>query len=207
MPFRLLPRCRRLAPAAALLTAGAGHAIPLTVTVQDAQGAPLADAVVAVQVRGVPAQAAPGTQAELAQKGKRFVPGVLAIQTGTAVQFPNFDTVRHHVYSFSPIKTFELKLYAGVPGAPIVFDKPGVAVLGCNIHDSMAAWVVVADTPWAARSGANGLARIDAVPPGSYQLRVWHPGLPANTEPTPVTLTIGSADADYDARLPVRANP
>ena len=63
------------------------------------------------------------------------------------MSFPNFDTVRHHVYSFSPAKTFELKLYAGVPNTPVVFDKPGIAVLGCNIHDNMAAWVVVADTP------------------------------------------------------------
>lgn len=192
MPFRLLPRCRRLAPAAALLAAGASQAVPLTVNVQDAQGAPLADAVVAVQVRGVPAQAAPGTQAELAQKGKRFVPGVLAIQTGTAVQFPNFDTVRHHVYSFSPIKTFELKLYAGTPAAPVVFDKPGTAVLGCNIHDAMAAYVRVVDTPHFALTDATGRAVLE-LPAGEHTLQTWHASLAADGVPPTQPVKVGAA--------------
>ena len=119
----------------------------------------------------------------------------------------NFDTVRHHVYSFSPTKTFELKLYAGVPNAPVTFDKPGVAVLGCNIHDTMAAWVVVADTPWHARSGADGLARIDNVPAGAYRLRVWHPGLPPTPEPAATPLNVGTADLAQAVRLPVAGEP
>jgi hypothetical protein len=136
-----------------------------------------------------------------------FQPRVTVITTGTRALFPNFDTVRHHVYSFSPIKTFELKLYTGVPGTPVVFDKPGVAVLGCNIHDTMAAWVVVADTPWFARTPADGHVRIDAVPPGSYKLRLWHPGLPPNTEPAPLAITVGSADIDQNAQIAVGAEP
>ena len=84
---------------------------------------------------------------QIAQAKRQFSPRVTVVTVGTPVTFPNFDTVRHHVYSFSPVKTFELKLYAGVPNAPVVFDKPGIAVLGCNIHDQMAAWVVVVDTP------------------------------------------------------------
>lgn len=183
------------------------QAAALNVNVTDDTGAPLADAVALLEPASGRVAVKPMPDAEISQAKRQFHPRVTLITTGTRVSFPNFDTVRHHVYSFSPIKTFELKLYAGVPGAPIVFDKPGVAVLGCNIHDSMAAWVVVADTPWAARSATNGLARIDAVPPGSYRLRVWHPGLPVNTESAPVALTIGSADADYSARLAVRASP
>ena len=66
---------------------------------------------------------------------------LLIVQTGTAVNFPNFDTVRHHVYSFSPIKVIDIKLYSGTPTEPVVFDKPGVAALGCNIHDRMSAYV------------------------------------------------------------------
>jgi hypothetical protein len=123
------------------------------------------------------------------------------------VTFPNFDTVRHHVYSFSAAKTFELKLYAGVPNAPVTFDKPGVAVLGCNIHDRMAAWVVVADTPWSARSDADGRARIEALPAGSYKLSVWHPGLPANSMPAPVPLTMGTDDQQQAATLAVGVEP
>ena len=90
--------------------------------------------------------------AEMAQKGKQFDPTVLVVPVGTSVGFPNRDTVRHHVYSFSPVKTFELKLYSGVPANPVVFDKIGIAVLGCNIHDAMTAWVVVVDTPYFGRS-------------------------------------------------------
>jgi hypothetical protein len=140
---------------------------------------------------------------DISQAKRQFNPRVTLITVGTRASFPNFDTVRHHVYSFSTAKSFELKLYAGVPNVPITFDKPGVAVLGCNIHDKMAAWVVVADTPWIARSGADGQARIDAVPPGSYRLTVWHPGLPANTMPTPVPLTITTADLTHAAKLAI----
>ncbi len=100
-----------------------------------------------VHVNGTPARAPAGAGAELGQRNKRFAPYVLPVQTGTAVSFPNFDTVRHHAYSFSPIRTFEIKPYVGTPVAPVVFDKPGTAVLGCNIHDRMAAYVHVVDTP------------------------------------------------------------
>ncbi len=151
----------------------AAGAASLTVSVSDAGGQPLQDAVVAVQVAGEPAVAAPGTRAELAQRQRAFDPGVLPVQTGTAVYFPNFDTVRHHVYSFSPIKPFEIKLYAGTPAAPTVFDKPGVAVLGCNIHDRMLGHVVVVDTPHFARTDARGQATL-LLPPGEHQLSVWH---------------------------------
>jgi hypothetical protein len=104
--------------------------------------------------------------------------------------------VRHHVYSFSPTKTFELKLYAGAPHAPVVFDKPGVAVLGCNIHDKMAAWVVVVDTPLHARSGAAGNSQIEGVPPGAYRMRVWHPGPAGSTEPMSMPLNVGTTDVE-----------
>jgi hypothetical protein len=143
---------------------------------------------------------------DISQAKRQFQPKVTVITAGTRVNFPNFDTVRHHVYSFSAIKTFELKLYAGVPGAPVLFDKPGVAVLGCNIHDRMAAWVVVAETPWFARSNA-GQAQIDAVPAGSYRLRVWHPGLPPNGEPPAVPLMIGAGDLEQTVRLPLAVEP
>jgi hypothetical protein len=144
---------------------------------------------------------------EISQAKRQFRPRVTLITVGTRAAFPNFDTVRHHVYSFSAAKTFELKLYSGVPAAPVVFDKPGIAVLGCNIHDKMAAWVVVADTPWHARSGADGQARLDAVPPGAYKLTVWHPGLPAATMPASVALMVGADDLRHAATLPVAAEP
>ena len=187
--------------------ASAGHAAALTVNVTDAAGKPLADAVALLEPASGKMPVKPLADVEISQSKRQFQPRVTVITTGTRALFPNFDTVRHHVYSFSSIKTFELKLYAGVPNAPVTFDKPGIAVLGCNIHDTMAAWVVVADTPWFARSGADGRARVNAVPPGNYKLRVWHPGLPMNTEAAPVAITVTSADADHRTQLAVSVEP
>ncbi len=112
----------------------------------------------------------------MAQKDKAFVPKLRVIQTGTSVNFPNFDTVRHHVYSFSPTKTFEIKLYAGTPAAPVVFDKPGTATLGCNIHDRMLGYIHVVDTPYFGVSDAGGNVSID-IPPGEHRIRVWAPSM------------------------------
>jgi plastocyanin len=178
----------------ALLTAAPAWAAPLALTVQGPDGQPLADAVVAVFVQGAPTQAPAGATAAVAQRKKRFVPGVLAVQTGTAVSFPNFDTVRHHVYSFSPVKVFEIKLYAGTPAAPVVFDKPGTAALGCNIHDTMSAFVRVVDTPYFALTDAEGRASID-LPAGAHQAQVWHPSLPLEAQPPlqPLTSAAGAA--------------
>ena len=168
------------------------HAATLSVSVTDATGKPLADAAVLLEPASGKAPVKPLPDVEISQAKRQFNPRVTLITVGTKVSFPNFDTVRHHVYSFSQAKTFELKLYAGVPAAPIAFDKPGLAVLGCNIHDRMAAWVVVADTPWFARTAADGTARIDGAPAGAYRLSTWHPGLPANSAPVSFILALSS---------------
>lgn len=113
--------------------------------------------------------------ATIAQQGREFVPFVTIVQAGAAIEFPNRDPVKHHVYSFSRAKPFELKLYAGKPAKPLVFDKPGEVALGCNIHDWMEAYVLVVDTPYFAKTTANGRAIVDNVPTGRYRLRLWHP--------------------------------
>ncbi|QPF76222.1 methylamine utilization protein [Roseateles sp. DAIF2] len=153
---------------------GAAQALPWLVQVRGPDGAPLADAAVAVELRGQASRAPAGTRAEMAQRERQFQPFVLVVQTGTAVNFPNFDTVRHHVYSFSPVKTFDLKLYTGTPAEPVLFDKSGIAALGCNIHDKMGAHIVVVDTPVFAKTDAQGQVRLD-LPPGEHWLRAWHP--------------------------------
>jgi plastocyanin len=155
------------------------QALPWAVQVRNAAGEALADAAVAVEIRGRPAKAS-GAKAELGQRERQFTPRLLIVQTGTAVNFPNFDTVRHHVYSFSPTKVFETKLYSGTPAEPIVFDKPGVAALGCNIHDRMSAHIVVVDTAVFGRSDAAGIVRFD-LPAGEHQLKLWHASLKAPT--------------------------
>ncbi len=178
-------------------------AAPLTVQVRNSQGQPLADAVVAVEVRGARRTAAASTIAQMSQKDREFQPMLLVIQTGSAVNFPNFDTVRHHVYSFSTIKTFEIKLYAGTPTAPVVFDKPGVAALGCNIHDRMSAFIVVVDTPLFGRSDAKGQVQLD-VPAGEHQLKAWHGGMGPEAAMLSQALTVAAGGGQATVSLPVR---
>jgi len=115
----------------------------------------------------------------VAQQNLSFDPFVLIVPVGADVAFPNLDRVRHHVYSFSPAKTFELKLYGRDETRVVHFDKPGVVPLGCNIHDSMVAFVLVVDTPYAGMTDASGQAVIHGVPPGAQAVRVWHPYLRA----------------------------
>ncbi len=173
---------------------GGARAATVGVAVADRAGKPLADAVVMlVPVSGrLPVR--PMSGVEIAQSHRQFSPQVTVVTVGTSIAFPNLDTVRHHVYSFSPVKPFELKLYAGVPAAPILFDKPGIVTLGCNIHDAMVAWVVVVDTPLYARSTSSGKAQIDAVPAGDYELRVWHSDLAESSTPVTTPLAVGSAE-------------
>ena len=152
-------------------------AAPQTIqAVSEATGQPIPNAAVSVYVKGAAAQAPSGTMADLAQRNKAFEPTVLVVQTGTAVNFPNLDTVRHHVYSFSPIKPFEIKLYAGTPAKPVVFDKAGTATLGCNIHDRMVAYVHVVDTPHFGVTDRQGRVTLD-LPAGEHRVRVWAPVL------------------------------
>ncbi len=171
----LAARMAALVPA---LLAGAASAGTLEVLVSDAAGKPLPGAAVFLESREAKAASRPATGVELVQNHRQFQPRVTVVPVGTAVSFPNRDTVRHHVYSFSPVKKFEIKLYVGTPAAPVVFDQPGIAALGCNIHDSMAAWVVVVETPHHGLTGADGRLALPNVPAGSYRLRSWHPGLP-----------------------------
>ena len=156
------------------LLSGSAWSATLSVAVSDAAGKPLEGAVVTVSVAGAAKVAPAGTMAEMTQQNRQFAPRTLVVQAGTSVHFPNLDTVRHHVYSFSPVKPFELKLYAGTPAAPVLFDKPGIAVLGCNIHDRMTGWIAVVETPYFAKSDAAGHARIE-VPDGEHLVRVSHP--------------------------------
>jgi hypothetical protein len=142
------------------------------------------------------------------QRDQQFAPHVLAVQRGTAVSFPNSDQIRHHVYSFSEPKRFELRLYSGVPADPVVFDRAGTVVLGCNIHDDMIGFVRVVDTPWFATSGEDGVARIEKVPAGRYRAELWHPRLPADAPPAVLELTIGAEEpARLDATLGLGPEP
>lgn len=143
--------------------------------IRDPTGAPVVDAViVATPADGRKMEINPGTDI-VDQINRQFVPYVKAVVVGTSVSFPNKDHIRHHVYSFSPAKRFELPLYSGVPADPVKFDTPGVVILGCNIHDWMIGYIYVSESPWFAVTDAQGRAEIKGLPVGSYHLRSWHP--------------------------------
>jgi plastocyanin len=154
-----------------------------------------------LESRSARAAVRPAPGVEIAQANKTFMPAVSVVPVGTAVNFPNRDTVRHHVYSFSPAKRFEIKLYVGTPAQPVVFDQPGIAVLGCNIHDTMAAWVVVVDTPHFAKTGADGQASLPDVPPGSYRLRAWHAAQPVGAPALDEPIEVAAAGARASVKL------
>lgn len=191
---------RWILAAAAFLLAQCGAASQalagsVDVVVRDAVSAPIKDAVVLVRPVGAAPtlQPAPDT---VDQVDKEFVPYVKVVMVGSPVSFPNKDNIRHQVYSFSPAKRFELPLYVGTPPAPVVFDKPGVVTLGCNIHDWMAAYVYVSDTPWFAITQADGKARIAGIPAGDYVVQVWHPRMEGTESATAQKASLGG-----DARM------
>ena len=186
--------------AGALLAASA-QAADVQVQVQDASGRSVADAVVFLESEQARRQVRPVAGLEMAQNHKQFVPQVLIVPVGSEVRFPNHDTVRHHVYSFSPAKKFELKLYAGTPAQPVRFEQSGVVVLGCNIHDQMVGWVLVLDTPYYAQTSASGQAALSAVPAGRYRLRTWHARLPAGAPVPEQALEVSASGATALVRL------
>lgn len=144
--------------------------------VHDSTGVALDDAVVYLTPEDVRAPVMRAAPASIVQNHKMFMPLVTVVQRGAAVDFPNRDDIAHDVYSLSEAKHFELKLYRG-RSKQVVFDKPGVVTIGCNIHDMMIAYVVVVDTPYFAKTGANGLGELPPLPAGRYRIAVWHPSL------------------------------
>ncbi len=172
---------------AACFDTGPVSAATLNITVRTPQGTPVTDAVVFLDTERSAAPTATA-RATIDQRARQFVPRVSVLQRGTVVLFPNSDNVRHHVYSFSPAKTFDLRLYAGKAAEPVTFDQAGLVVLGCNIHDSMIAYVAVVDTPYFGRTNDDGTLQIP-LPAGSYRLRLWHPDLlkPAATDSVVMT--------------------
>ena len=173
----------------------------VTLSVNNQSGTAAEDAVVIFDPLDAVPPASHVTVA-IDQINKTFVPKVTVIRTGTAVMFPNSDRIHHQVYSFSTAKTFSLKLYAGIPSGEVVFDKPGLAVLGCNIHDSMVAFVAVVDSPYFAKIPHSGTIDL-TLPAGRYRMRAWHPNLHA--EFTPVGITVGSGALTIPLALDVDA--
>ncbi len=181
---------------------GATHAAEIRVEVQSATGEPLENAVVFLKSERLNNQLKPLSNIEMAQMHRAFVPGVLVITQGTAVDFPNRDTVRHHVYSFSPAKTFELKLYIDKPEQPVIFDQAGVVELGCNIHDNMLAWILVSETPVYAHTNKQGEAIFRDRMPENYEIDVWHASLPYGSPFVTSSVTVDAQPISVRIAMP-----
>jgi len=170
---------------------GAANAATIDALVTTDGGQPLGDAVIVAAPHAVSLEAVTA-DATLDQIDKQFMPGLLVVQVGTRVHFPNHDHVRHQVYSFSPAKPFELPLYAGSEAPPIVFDRPGPVALGCNIHDWMRGYVYVAESPWFGHTDKSGVVHLN-LPPGEYDLHVWHAQMRDLEDSTRVALKVPDA--------------
>ncbi len=174
---------------------GPARAEQLSASVRSERGEPVRDAVVYALPEGAAKLNLPAPErVVIDQVDKEFVPYVTPVYVGTRVNFPNRDRIRHHVYSFSPAKTFEIPLYDGMPQRLVAFDRPGEVVLGCNIHDWMKAYVYVVETPYFSVTDGAGLAAIEA-PAGDYRVEVWHPRLEGEPEATARTLRLESGAA------------
>jgi plastocyanin len=178
-------------------------AATVEVRVVDSSGSPATNAVVSLKPDDPSADLPPRAPKEsvIDQRHETFLPLVVVVRKGGQVIFTNNDTTMHQVYSFSPIKQFEFEIDRGRTSKPVLFDRAGVAAIGCNIHDNMVAYVFVAAAPIAAITGPDGKALMEDVPPGAYHVALWHPnlrigGLPAETE-----LRVGANKTSYSATL------
>jgi plastocyanin len=190
-----------------VIAAAAGHAAAasIDVRVRDPAGKPVPDVAVYATSAATPGETKTAKTIAIEQLDREFVPYVSVIQVGTTVVFPNRDRIQHHVYSFSPAKTFEFKLYTGKSPGAILFDKTGIVTIGCNIHDWMIAYVLVVPTPYFAKSDNEGVARLRDLRPGTYEVRLWHPNQ-AN-EPAGASATLDTAPATASLDLAIQVVP
>ena len=151
-------------------------AADLNITVVDTTGRGVAGVVLVAEPEVVVAAAKhPPRTTVMDQQNMQFVPNIVVVQTGGGVEFPNSDQIEHQVYSFSAAKSFQLSLYAGHKYPPVVFDRPGLVVVGCNIHDHMIGYIYVTDSPYFGRSNDSGQLSLHDIPAGNYRLIAWHP--------------------------------
>jgi plastocyanin len=154
-------------------------AAALTVRVVDASGKPVRDAVVSLYPSSGAKAPRAGGHYVVSQQNLQFHPFLSIVPVGADVSFPNLDNTKHHVYSFSAAKRFELKLFAKDQSRTVHFEKPGVVALGCNIHDQMSAFIFIADSAWTARTNGQGVVTFGDAPNAPARVAVWHPYLRA----------------------------
>jgi plastocyanin len=192
----------------AALAGTSAAAATLGVDVTDAQGKPAPNSVVTlVPDSGQTLASHVPERSIIDQRHEMFIPLVVVVRKGGEVVFTNNDTTMHQVYSFSPIKQFQFEIDQGQVSKPVVFDKAGVAAIGCNIHDSMVAFAFVSDAPWAVVTDAKGHAELRDVPDGTYRASAWHPQMPPGRQSQSVTVKIGGGEAALALTIPVSIKP
>ncbi len=167
------------------------------VVVKDQASRPIEGAIVWAEVSRE--RRLPPVQTEIVQKNRQFIPPVTVIPVGSVVRFPNWDNVQHHVYSFSAAKTFDIPLYIGESPQVIEFERPGVVTLGCNIHDWMAAYIVVLDTAAFAKTDASGSVLLRNLPAGPVSIFGWCPRL--RGPPVKTDMQSGQSAAELTMKL------
>jgi plastocyanin len=176
-------------------------AATLTVRVVDAGGRPVRDAVVTLYPSSGAHAPRAGGRYVVSQQNLQFHPFLSIVPVGADVSFPNFDNTKHHVYSFSAAKRFELKLFAKDQSRTVHFDKPGIVALGCNIHDQMSAFIVVTDSAWTARTNGQGMAAFEDAPNAPARVTVWHPYLRAPGGIVQQSIAPAQRSASFSVRL------
>lgn len=192
--------------AALMLAATSSYGGEVDVMVLDKDGQPVADvAVYATRTDGRKQIDSRAGSAVMDQVGKQFVPHLLVVQTGTSVEFPNSDTVAHHVYSFSHPNKFTLPMYKGTAHPPVTFEHSGVVSLGCNIHDHMLGYILVVDSAAFAKTDENGSASLSLDDPQDYEIKIWSPRIRDGGEL--LTRTVVSSEPAVSFRLAKKLNP
>ena len=166
--------------------------VTISASAVDKNGALMPDVVVYATPIGIPLPPVGKTETEvIAQRDLQFAPYVTPIRVGTHVKFPNYDKLEHHVKSFSPAKEFEIKTYdKGVTPPPVIFDKAGIVVVYCLLHNWMRAYVLVLDTPYFAKTDDSGVLKLENLPNGQYEIKAWHPNMGSIKPPLTQTITV-----------------
>lgn len=190
LPRFVLLSCLFLGPAQA-------YEVRLSVHTHDAR--PVPGAVVYLTSDQPLPPVAEGAMAEMDQINKQFSPHILVVQKGTDVRFPNSDSIQHHVYSFSPAKTFQLQLYKDNNPDPLPFEDAGKVELGCNVHDWMLGYIYVVDTPYFGQTNMQGVLTLE-VPAGDYNVHIRHPRIQDDADNLQQSLVV-AADQQLKIRL------
>lgn len=179
-----------------LLFINIAHAATIIATIEGEDGTPIEFAVVTLvgENSGNLSANVEMPSPVMSQEDIKFTPFVLPVAVGSTVSFPNKDDIRHHVYSFSKIKRFELELYGGDEEKSVFFDNEGVVALGCNIHDDMLAYIYVTPSNNFATSGADGKLAISDLEAGTYKAYVWHPRINGNLQDYMQDITVNIND-------------